>query len=283
MERKIRAMAVVTALLLLVGVVFTVEGAGNPEKGKILPTKTVEKNVTVKKPSLDELRKDNAEHIKFLRKNLKPNEAGNVIGTYFRHLAEKIEKQPDIATVKVKLVQVGENTITFWAYTNDAPSFTDPVDPINLIFYGVGSAWDVQYDMKNWLDYTWEDATGWTHYAYIDNTEHGGTADWRSNDYQLQYGSYFTSRYHLRIFDGGTDTHGDFDEYSIANVHHEYWDWSELNHIVDGYESAETFVKDDFADENFVGSIGSAGLNNEGSYSNGAYNDGWAATIELLN
>ena len=179
MEGKLRAVAVATIALLLVGAVLATGGAGNSEKNKILPTKTIEKSVSVKKPSLNELRKDNAEHIKFLRKNLKPNEAEKVIGNYFRYLAKKIEKIPDIATVKVKLVQVGTNTITFWAYTNDVQSFSDPVDPINLIFYGVGSAWDVQYDMKNWLDYTWEDATGWTHYTYIDNTAHGGTADWR--------------------------------------------------------------------------------------------------------
>jgi hypothetical protein len=178
--------------------------------------------------------------------------------------------------VKAKLVKVGERCITFWAYTNDVESFVDPKDPINLVFYNTGGAWNVQYDMMYRLTNKWSGAVGWDHYTYIDNTANGGTAYWQRNNYQLQYGSYWSTRHHIRIFNGGYDPHW-ADDWSIASVHYEYWNGQ--THIVTSYEGSETFVKNDFADEGFVGEIWYANLYNSGI----GDNNGYAPVIELLN
>jgi hypothetical protein len=97
------------------------------------------------------------------------------------------------------------------------------------------------------------------------------------NDYQLENGSYWTTRYHIRIFDGGTDPDW-ADEWSDANVHWEHWVWWPPGHVVDSYEQAENFVKNDFQGKWFVGSIWYTDLSN----SDIGDNDGSAPVIELL-
>ncbi|MDD2665996.1 MAG: hypothetical protein PHD13_00580 [Methanocellales archaeon] len=178
------------------------------------------------------------------------------------------------------LVKVGEKCINFWAYRdvqflNDNPLTVEEDDPINLIFYNTGSAWDIQYDMQNWIDNTWDGATGWSARTYIDDTANGGTAYWKWQDYQLENGDYFGYRYHIRIFGSEySDPHW-ADEWSDANVHYERW--TGTGHQVISYEDAEDFVKDDFADEGFVGDIWYTDLGND----NLGDNDGLAPVIEL--
>ena len=53
------------------------------DKEKIMPSRVIEKVVRIEKQSLDELKKDNMEHIKFLRKSLEPDVAQEMIDSYF--------------------------------------------------------------------------------------------------------------------------------------------------------------------------------------------------------
>jgi len=198
-----------------------------------------------------------------------------LVNQAIKNWAEELEETPDEIEVKLKLVKVGEKCITFWAYQDViAPGVED--DPINLIFYNTGSAWDVQYDMENWIDNTWDGgASGWSARTYIDDTANGGTAYWKLQDYQLENGDYFGYRYHIRIFGSEySDPHW-ADEWSIANVHYERWTGTKHQYI--SYEDAEDFVKDDFADEGFVGSIWYTNLGNDDL----GDNDGLAPVIEL--
>lgn len=229
--------------------------------------------VRIEKQSLDELKKDNMEHIKFLRKNLEPEVAQKIIDSYFALRAEELEKLREGEEIKVKLIEIGSNSPLLWPYTSYTNGSFQKADPINLIFYNTGSAWDVQYDMRYWLDNTWGDASGWTQYTYLGTTNSG--ANWRKYDYQLEYGSYWTTRYHIRIFDGGTDPDW-ADEWSDANVHYERF--VGYTHEVISYEQAENFVKNDFADEWFVGNIWYTNLTNNDI----GDNNGLAPVIELI-
>ena len=242
------------------------------DKEKIMPSRVIEKVVRIEKQSLDELKKDNMEHIKFLRKSLEPEIAQKIIDSYFALRTEELEKVHDGEKVRVKLIEIGSDSPLLWPYTSYIYGIFLKADPVNLIFYNTGSAWDVQHDMKYWLDNEWEPAEGWIQYTYIGTTNSG--ANWRKHDYQLQKGSYWTTRHHIRIFDGGTDPDW-ADEWSDANVHYERW--TGTGHQIISYEYAENFVKNDFADEEFVGNIWYTDLDNDDK----GDNNGLAPVIEL--
>jgi hypothetical protein len=200
---------------------------------------------------------------------------------------DRLKDLPDIIEYEVTVVKEGSQSITYGnalysvyaCITLNIPK--DPSDPVNLRFSQRGSAFDVQYDMKNWLTNLWRDTSiGCNLMAYIDNTEHGGSAYWKVQDYQLEYDSWYTSRYHIRIFGGGFDTHGFFGEWSIAGVHLERWDPLAGTHVIVSWESAEQFVRDDFTGKWFVGSVYLIFIYNDGLWQ-GVWNDGYATAIEL--
>lgn len=273
------AIAVMLIVALIASMTFVSATVLADNQKKMIPTEFKEETVKIKKPSMEELLDVNEEYFNFLRKNL--GEKGEeLVNQAIKNWAEDIKKSPDEIEVKLKLVKVGEKCITFWPYQDvqfiwDNPATVEEDDPINLIFYNTGSAWDVQYDMENWIDNTWDGASGLSARTYIDDTANGGTAYWKWQDYQLEHGSYWTTRYHIRIFGSEYPDPHWADEWSIANVHYEYFTgWS---HEIISYEDAEDFVKDDFADESFVGNIWYADLGNN----NLGDNDGLAPVIEL--
>jgi len=269
---KSKAVSILLVTLILMGVTI-VSAVDAQDIEKMMPSKFIEKVVAVDKQKIDDLKKDNKDHINFIKKSLGEDAAKKIIDKYFTDRAEELKKLPK--EVKIQLIELGNNSPQLWPYTSETNGSFIKKDPINLIFYKTGSAWDVQYDMRYWLTNNWEDASGWTHYTYIGTTNNG--LNWRQNDYQLQNGSYFGTRYHIRIFDGGVDPDW-ANQWSDASVHKEHWDWSKMDHVVDSFEQAETFVKNDFQGKGFVGSIWSANLNNQDI----GDNDGQATVIELL-
>ncbi|KCZ71776.1 hypothetical protein ANME2D_01831 [Candidatus Methanoperedens nitroreducens] len=270
--KRIKAISILLIALVLIGVTI-VSTVSAQNKEKTISSKIIDKVVTTEKQTRDDLEKDNKEHIDFLKKNLGPETAKKIADRYFTDRVEELKKLPK--EVKIQLIELGNNSPQLWPYTSETNGSFIKQDPINLIFYRTGSAWDVQYDMQNWLTNEWEGASGWTQYTYIGTTNNG--LNWRRDDYQLQNGSYWGTRYHIRIFDGGVDPDW-ANEWSDANVHKEHWDWSKLTHVVDSFEQAESFVRNDFQGKGFVGSIWYANLNNQDI----GDNDGQATVIELL-
>lgn len=278
MKRKF--LSVILIAILVIALVAATATVIADDHKKMIPTEFKEVSVKVEKPSMEELLEVNEEYFNFLRKNF--GEKGEeLVDQTIESWDEDLERAPDEVEVKLKLVKVGEGCIAFWPYQDvqfldDNPLTVEEDDPINLIFYNVGSAWDVQYDMENWIDNTWDGASGLNARTYIDDTANGGTAYWKNpQDYQLDSGSYWTTRYHIRIFGSDySDPHW-ADEWSIANVHYERY--VGYTHEYISYEDAEDFVKDDFADEWFVGTIWYANLGND----NLGDNDGLAPVIEL--
>jgi len=198
-----------------------------------------------------------------------------------------IEALPDgPVSLDIPSVEVGRHSISGSSFTY---SGSERKDPINVVFYRVGKAWDVNYDMRNWTRLRWSGCGVCTasQRVYIWDAQHaGGWNGWRNVQYSLQreQGAFCgTPRYHLRIFGSFVrDSHSPgFGWWSVVGAHHDGW-W----HIVDSWENAESKVLKSFQNANgsplwFVGVRWEANLGNAGTYS-GAYNNGKARIIELL-
>ncbi len=89
-------------------------------------------------------------------------------------------------------------------------------------------------------------------------------------------------RYHLRIWDMGTDPV--LGHWSIGAVHHEHTECTLriffCHHVIDSWEGAETLVRSTLINSSVTLSISSLQLNNTGLYQ-GIYNDGNATLIQL--
>ena len=160
-------------------------------------------------------------------------------------------------------------------------------DPINVIFYGVGSAWDVNYDLLNWASPTWEDTTcNGTQRVFIwDDSHTDGSDDRRQNEYPMTPGStcYPGTRDHIRLFQGLVeDSHSSgFGVWSVTSAHEDNY----LHTSASDWEGPEARLTDAFKDSSgdplwFVDSIWESDIGNDGTYQ-GEYNDGDAQFIEL--
>ena len=103
---------------------------------------------------------------------------------------QEIEKLPSEGkTLKMSEVAIGEHSAHLNQWTWE--STTKAVDPINIMWFNIGSAWDVNFDMNNWTVQTdWsETSCGGTQWAYIFDAGHtGGWNGWRQQQYQQQAG-----------------------------------------------------------------------------------------------
>ncbi len=202
---------------------------------------------------------------------------------------EELTSLPETYAKEVPLygVETGGHSIR---YTNRTYDYEYNLkDPINVFFYRVGSSADVDFDMRRWTYYRWDDTTcGSTQRVYIwDSGHRGGWDGWKSQDKQMQINNDWwcgSARYHLRIFQGhvrDSDSYG-FGVWSMGGAH-----WDNQYHQSGGYwESAESAVVRSFKDRYnrplwFVGRIWTSRLNNRGPIG-GHYNDGYATFIELI-
>ncbi|MGB9806140.1 MAG: hypothetical protein ACPLRT_05190 [Thermoproteota archaeon] len=238
----------------------------------------------IQKPKLEELIGSNKEYFDFLIKNL--GERGREIVKETISKWEKwISSGNSTYEIKTKTVKVSSKlngSIKFDSNIYNIVSYGYyPSDPVNLVFYGpAGSAQNVQYDMKYWLNNKWNDTLGNTLYAIIDK-DHTDDKDWivKGQDCQLRYGDFWSKSYHIRIYDGGYDW-DQYLEWSIAGVHYEQWEWFPPGHKIISWEDAEQFVRSDFSGKWFVGSVWSWWLGNAEYYQD-KWNDGYATAIEL--
>jgi len=236
------------------------------------------------KPGLDELTRINTDYIKWLRRV----GGERAVGLYYSHLEEILIKGPETgAIVELPLVELEEGSILFYPYATEYP-YGPVTDPINLIFKNQGAATNVADKLKKDLVPPWRDTITYgvscasVQYTFIDNTSHGGTAQWLQMSNSLTNCGCFR-RCHIRIFDGGIDTHPrGYGNYAIASVHYE--DWSVANlHIVRSWDEAQQFINDIFSTVfPFVGSKGTKSLQNPGEILQGIPHDGMGSVIELL-
>lgn len=106
-----------------------------------------------------------------------------------------------------------------------------------------------------------------------DGTDPGTVGgEWIDESYQLHDGTYFGTRFHLRVYESPFDS----DEWIAIQAHGDHWDWFRLRHTVHGTESAQNRLESEFMGRPFVEEVWRMYLHNGGSAS-----DGWATVIDL--
>lgn len=172
--------------------------------------------------------------------------------------------------------------IEFYPYDTPTPAFTDDNrlrDPINLAFWDHG---DVAVVRGHLIQLGWSNCFGGTKYAFVEDNHAGGHSErWEAPNFQICKGSFFGTRYHIRLYDGYSDPDG-FHDWTLGQVHKEVWSWSKLNHVVISWENAESLVRSDFTGRSYTSSIYLSSLDNAGyfgQYDPQPYNDGLATFI----
>jgi hypothetical protein len=187
----------------------------------------------------------------------------------------------------IPMLEVGRHSITASSFTYGSKSYSDQKDPVNVIWYQVGSAWDVQYDMQNWVRNPWSLTTGATQYDFISDAVHtGGKDDWRQDNYQLNpVGSpgYPQPREHIRVFQSWvSDSHSpSFGWWSVGDAHHD----NLFHTCADEWDFPRAHVQDTFRNAYgnylwFVGNIYYVANVPPGAYQC-ANTDGQAVVIDL--
>lgn len=182
-------------------------------------------------------------------------------------------------------VEVGTQSISFSTFTYDSSVAKDPT---NLIFYRVGSSYDVQWDLQYWTSNKWRNTEcGSWQQVYIWDAQHtGGWNGWRGMEYQMEPTDTSwcgTPRDHLRLFGSFVrDSHSPgFGWWTVGAAHHDNWGHT----CTDDWDGSESRVADSFKDAQgrllwFVSSIWTANLGNSGTFQC-ADNNGQGTYIEL--
>lgn len=106
----------------------------------------------------------------------------------------------------------------------------------------------------------------------VDQPRDGG-GRWVDETYQLHDGTYFGTRYHLRVYESPYER----DDWVAIQAHSDHWDWFRLRHTVDGTERAQTRLESEFMGRPFVDDVWRMYLHNDDRSSS----DGWASVIVL--
>jgi len=132
-----------------------------------------------------------------------------------------------------------------WPWINGQPNTNSNTGPVNIIFlnknkgqveseliFNTNGAWNGagQGNNENGLHGNSPSSLTWT------------SANMFTND-QLYKGGFFTSRYHMLVFDGGHDYNYNMD-WSYGSSHHEHWDWLAFNHFIDnnGWDTGRDYA-----------------------------------------
>jgi hypothetical protein len=229
-------------------------------------------------PTLEDFTEDNREYFDFLIDE-RGAEGRNTVERIKSEFTTDIEKAQD--QYEIEVIKYGEHSITFEPKTRSSASFSGTVkDPINIVFWHDGRASEAKSKIDYNAPHSWHGALGGTQYVYVDETSHGGTAHWQSNNFQLEEGSYFDTRYHLRIFNGGNSNHDSFKYWSIGAVHKETWNGSGHTLVSNAWETSESHLKSDLDSTSGILSVGTINLSNSGFYQ-GIWNNGVAGYIKV--
>ncbi|WP_436347087.1 hypothetical protein [Natronorubrum sp. FCH18a] len=134
---------------------------------------------------------------------------------------------------------------------------------------------DVDESPRRLPDLEWGDASGDTRYAYVDFGS-GERGYWTTETHQLQDGTYYGQRYHIRLYESPNED----DQWVIMQTHSEHFDWFTLRHRVHGSQDAQTKVENDFMSHPQVDveeDVRRIYLDNK----NSADADGWATVVDV--
>lgn len=169
-----------------------------------------------------------------------------------------------------------------------SPDRSTPWDPINLIFFGNGTAANVAAHLQHSLPDRWQrNRLSHPMYAYIDDVSHGGRAAWKRPDADLALGPLvFGERRHIRIYQGNVpdrhpaDRASEYGVWSLAGVHREHFALPDGHRFVEWNEPRD-FLAEALSGLPFVGAVYQLDLGTGGSWQGRPF-DGLATFIELL-
>lgn len=206
---------------------------------------------------------------------------------------------PDERTIEdVRFVQLGgEESTLLWPYTSRGRTFDQATLPINVVVHddattvywllvstpeeqrlywnGSSGVWrpgdpDRGNVTVNGTGVYWTESSGSDRYTFMMD---GGSRLWTDATYQIHDGSYFGSRYHLRLYEGGTGKNAS----TAIQAHREYWNWFRLRHEVVSLARARNHVERDFLGTGLV-----TEMRHERWANGGAIDaDGWVTVITL--
>jgi hypothetical protein len=188
-----------------------------------------------------------------------------------------------------------ESDAKLWPFTSRRKSFESLTLPVNAVVQGDSSRvrsqlryqQDGQWEqMRNdWQgidsegervvvsggDVTWRETTGATRYIYV--SAPGSEGGWTTETVQLHDGTYFGSRYHLRLYEGGTGS----GTWTAIQAHHEHWDWFRLRHTVGSVATAQHHLETEYFGTSYTADV------TRKRYANGGISDadGWVSIVDL--
>jgi len=121
----------------------------------------------------------------------------------------------------------------------------------------------------------WGEAAGTTRYAWIDPG--GDDPQWVTETLQLDDGDYYGERMHIRLYESPNSD----DKWVAMQGHTEHFDWFTLRHRVDGVESAQLAIEQEFMDLPGVDSQKDVVRINVGN-TGPSDADGWATKVDLV-
>lgn len=234
-------------------------------------------------PTVAEFKELNADYFAFLESEFGVDGKKQVA----QMMSEFEKNRPTEPQVfEIDAVKYGDHSISFQPVTKQWPwGSSTTKDPINMVFKGNGNSAQADSVIDNYASHGWGNANGAPQWVWVDETAHGGIAYWSLSIDQLEEGSYFGTRYHLRIFNGGDDSHGQFDKWSIGAVHRETWNSNTNEHdlLSNAWEISESHLKGDLTGKTGVISVGTMNLSNSGSYGSPTsyWNGGVAGLVDL--
>ncbi len=186
-----------------------------------------------------------------------------------------------------------------WPFTSRQRSFDSLTLPINLVFREDASrvraqltrGRDVGFDpvTREWQGIapegdlpaddgpnpTWGDTTGATRYTYVDAP--GDRGGWIDETAQFHDGTYFGSRYHVRLYEYDAGGATDDATWTAVQAHHEYWDWFRLRHTVTSLAKARKHLEVQYLGTDYTSEI------SREWYANGGIidSDGWVTVVDF--
>lgn len=211
-----------------------------------------------------------------------------------------VEHEPaePVEQADVRIIAPVENgNTTMWPYTSRGRTFTRATLPINVVVHSDAATvnrllqtratapshyWNESAD--SWVTHDpeesnvtlngtgihWGPSAGSERYTYI-RTEDEGV--WKKSTYQIHDGTYFGSRNHLRLYEGGSNNQ----TWTAIQAHHEYWDWFRLRHDVNSLSRAQYHVEQDLMDSGLTADVRREYWANGGAIDS----DGWVTAIDL--
>jgi len=146
-----------------------------------------------------------------------------------------------------------------WPYTSRTRSVTGRTLALNVVVLGDSERVRRVLAARSEADWhptapgatallPWRPAHGAVRYSYVASGRNA-TGRWVPAAYQLQVGTYFGSRTHLRAYasPGGN--------WTALQTHTEYWDWFRVRHTVTGVAAGGRVVTDDLRGDPTVASV----------------------------